>query len=246
MTHISLVDFINVNLIGKILKSSASDTAKTAILGHLLQTYETGFLVHLRQLLSSKEKGAGGKLLHDLQSTISPTINKKELSTIWSKIDKFIQQDYYKSLITQNEAYELHKDNNPINHKVVNHGSIKIRRKLAYYDVYKICECLESFSEILIDATKLSMINRPIFSMPDTDIDLYIDNFLSIFSHNLPANEVKCIRSSIRNNLELSLKLVGWLNNKNTDYQYGNKKHYTCKPALRFCGEPFYIRLSRK
>ena len=80
------------------MKNSASDTAKTAILGHLL--------------------------LHDLQSTISPTIDKKELSTIRSKIDKFIQQDYYKSLITQNEAYELHKDNNPINHKVVTIQSI--------------------------------------------------------------------------------------------------------------------------
>lgn len=117
------------------------DPDNAGLLMNIFKTYEKGFMLDLRQLLTPKEAGAGGKFIKDIQTLnvedfidfyknsepgsvevppvlLGDLINnhakiKRAVNYLVEKARTFQSEEYYNKIVNEYQALEFHKDRQP-------------------------------------------------------------------------------------------------------------------------------------
>lgn len=117
------------------------DPDNAGLLINIFKTYEKGFMLDLRQLLTPREAGAGGKFIKDIQDLnvedfidfyknsapgsigvpsvlLGDLINnhakiKRAVNYLVEKARTFQSEEYYNKIVNEYQALEFHKDRQP-------------------------------------------------------------------------------------------------------------------------------------
>ena len=217
------------------------DPDNAGLLMNVFKTHEKGFMLDIRQLLTPRETGAGGKFIKDIQALnvedfIDFYKNSKRIPPILldnhvkiecavnylvEKAQTFQSEGYYDKIVNEYQALEFHKDRQPEKYDVYEESSdlsyiiIKktTRSRKSKVKTSIISDCLNDFAETVMAYQDLIANNTSFFNS-DWPLDVYIERTFALFYKEIPNDIKKKVVQDTAKYLRKSIEIVGW-NHKN-------------------------------